>query len=465
MTDNPCLDPATNFGPIDIEYDLTALEVTGELPIGLDGTLFRNGPNPQFMPLDPRQHHWFAGDGMIHAFTLRDGRASYRNRWVRTHKWNAENAAGHALPRSFGQPQGPHSDIPDTGVANTNIIFHAGRLLALEEAHLPFELDRTTLATRGVQDFGGVLEGPFTAHPKIDPASGDLVFFGYAASGRLSTDMTHGTIAADGTVMRFEQFEAPYSSMVHDFAVTERHVVFPILPLHGSRARAQEGRMPYAWEPALGAHIGIIRRDLGIASLRWFRAETGYVFHVLNAWDEGSRIIVDVMQYEEPPLFPRADGRTSDPAATRARLVRWTLCPDAGTDAFTQTRLDGMSGEFPRLDERHAGRPNRYGAFAGESRDDGGLDSIVWLDLVSGQRAAYRLAAGDGVSEPVFVQRGRAAQEGDGWLLAVVWRGAEQRSDLIVLDTGGVDKGPVGTVRLPHRVPFGFHGNWVAGAA
>jgi carotenoid cleavage dioxygenase-like enzyme len=480
MTDNFSLDPMTNFGPIDTEYDLPALEVTGELPIGLNGTLFRNGPNPQFTPLDPRQHHWFAGDGMIHAFTVRDGRASYRNRWVRTHRWEAENAAGHALPRSFGKPQDPHSnipgtgvpgtgipdtDIPDTGVANTNIVWHAGRLLALEEAHLPFELDRATLATRGVQNFGGALEGPFTAHPKIDPVTGDLVFFGYAASGRLTTDMTYGTIAADGTVTRFERFEAPYSSMVHDFAVTERHVVFPILPLHGSQARAQEGRMPYAWEPALGAHIGIIRPDRGIASLRWFRAETGYVFHVLNAWDEGSRIIVDVMQYDEPPLFPRADGRTSDPAAARARLVRWTLDPDAGSDAFKQTRLDGMSGEFPRLDERRAGRPNRYGAFAGESRDDGGLDSIVWLDLVSGQRAAYTLPAGDAVSEPVFVQRGRVAPEGDGWLLAVVWRGAEKRSDLIVLDTGGVEKGPVGTVRLPHRVPFGFHGNWVGGAA
>jgi carotenoid cleavage dioxygenase-like enzyme len=465
MTDNPCLDPATNFGPIGTEYDLPALRVTGELPRGLDGTLFRNGPNPQFTPLDPGRHHRFSGDGMIHAFTLRDGRAGYRNRWVRTDRWQAENAAGHALPRSFGEPPDARSDVPDTGVANTNIICHAGRLLALEEAHLPFELDRATLATRGMQNFGGALEGPFTAHPKIDPITGELVFFGYAASGRLTPGMTYGTIAADGTVTRFEHFEAPYSSMVHDFAVTARHVVFPILPLHGSQARAQQGRMPYAWEPQLGSHIGIIRRDGGIASLRWFRAETGYVFHVLNAWDEGSRIIADVMQYDEAPLFPRADGTTANPAATRAHLARWTLDPDAGTEAFRCTQLDAMSGEFPRLDERRTGLCNRFGTFAGESRDDAGLDTIVWLDLVSGQRAAYTLPAGDAVSEPVFVPRDAQAAEGDGWLLAVAWRGAENRSDLIVLDTGGVDKGPVGTVRLPHRVPFGFHGNWVSNAA
>jgi carotenoid cleavage dioxygenase-like enzyme len=464
MTDHSGLDAATNFGPIATEYELTDLPVVGELPRGLNGTLFRNGPNPQFAPLDPSRHHWFVGDGMIHAFKLHDGRASYRNRWVRTDKWMAEHAAGRALTTGFGGPSVPNVRIADTGVANTNIVWHGGRLLALEEAHLPYELDRATLATRGVQGFGGALEGPFTAHPKIDPISGELVFFGYSASGPLSPGMSYGTIGAKGNVTRFERFEAPYCSMVHDFAVTEKHVVFPILPLSGSMTRAVAGQMPFAWEPELGGHIGVVRRDQGVASLRWFRAESCYVFHVLNAWDAGEQIVADVMQYDEPPLFPRADGAVSNPAAQRARLVRWNLDLAGGTDAFTRAGLDEMSGEFPRLDERRTGVRNRFGTFAGESREDGGMDTVVWLDLESVRRAAHTLPAGDAVSEPVFVPRDPLAAEGDGWLLAVVWRGAERRSDLIVFDTDGIENGPIATVRLAHRVPFGFHGNWVGEA-
>ena len=200
MSDSASLDTDSNFQPIHQEYDLTDLPVIGELPRGLDGTLFRNGPNPQFMPLDPARHHWFAGDGMIHAFRLRDGRASYRNRWVRTDKWRAENAAGHSLPPAFAGPPDPDASPADTGVANTSIVFHAGRLLALEEAHLPFELDPATLATRGVQNFAGALRGPFTAHPKIDPITGEMVFFGYASGGEHLTGMTYGTITPAGEV-------------------------------------------------------------------------------------------------------------------------------------------------------------------------------------------------------------------------------------------------------------------------
>jgi carotenoid cleavage dioxygenase len=145
--------------------------------------------------------------------------------------------------------------------------------------------------------------------------------------------------------------------------------------------------------------------------------------------------------------------------------VRWTIDPAAGTDAFGRAQLDEMSGEFPRLDERRAGLPNRFGTFVGESRSEGLADTVVWLDLTAGRRAAYTVSAGDALSEPVFVPRSSDAAEGDGWLLAVAWRGAESRSDLLVLDTSGIEKGPVATVQLPHRVPFGFHGNWVGAGA
>jgi carotenoid cleavage dioxygenase len=452
-----------NYLPLGMECDAPHLTIVGELPRTLNGTLYRNGPDPQFPAADPRQDHWFLGDGMIHAFTLHDGKASYRNRWVRTAKWRAENAAERSLVSGFGgNPAG--AAFANEGVANTNIIWHAGRLLALEEAHLPVELEPASLVTRGQQSFDNGLKGPFTAHPKTDPVTGELVFLGYSASGPLTPTITYGTIDRRGAVTRFEQFEAPYCSMVHDMAITERHAIVPVLPLSGSMARAQAGGPPFAWEPELGSHIALIRRDKGVASLRWFRMEPCYVFHILNAWEEGERVIVDVMQYDAPPLFPNADGSKST-AGNDARLVRWTLDPTAGTDAVTRQQLDDMPGEFPRLDERRTGLTNRFGVVPSKVRTDGPLDTLVWHDLARSSRTTFTLPDGDGLSETVFVPRSQSAPEGDGWLLAVAWRGTERRSDLIVLDTSDVAHGPIATVQLTHRVPFGFHGNWVGATA
>ena len=176
----------TNLAPIPMECDAPFLKVTGELPRELNGTLYRNGPNPQF---DAPGAHWFLGDGMLHAFHLENGRASYRNRWVRTPKWLAEHDAGRAIFGGFGGrklPDAPATSCTDTGVANTNIIFHGGKLLALEEGHLPTEIEPGTLNRLGYCDYKGAIKGPFTAHPKIDPVTGEMVFFGYNASGPLT---------------------------------------------------------------------------------------------------------------------------------------------------------------------------------------------------------------------------------------------------------------------------------------
>lgn len=213
-----------NIAPIPFEADAPFLKIIGELPRELNGTLYRNGPNPQF---EVPGAHWFVGDGMLHAFRLENGRASYRNCWVRTPKWRAEHDAGRAFfGKGFGNklPDAP-AHVTDGGVANTNIIFHAGKLLALEEAHLPTEIEPGTLATRGYHNYQGRVAGSFTAHPKIDPVTGELVFFGYNAAGPLTSALSYGSIDASGKVTRFERFEAPYASMVHDFIVTEPRAV------------------------------------------------------------------------------------------------------------------------------------------------------------------------------------------------------------------------------------------------
>ncbi|MCC7274428.1 MAG: carotenoid oxygenase family protein [Alphaproteobacteria bacterium] len=455
---------AGNFAPIAVESDAAALPVRGELPRELAGTFYRNGPNPRFA--SPTAH-WFVGDGMVHAFTLENGGASYRNRWVRTPKWLAENDAGRALFGGFGQvlPGFPAGASRDGGVANTNVVWHGGRLLALEEGHLPVEIAPRTLTTRGYHDFAGALAGPFTAHPKIDPVTGDLVFFGYHATGPFSAGMTCGTIDAAGGVTRLHRFEAPFASMVHDFAVTERRLLFPVLPLTASLERARSGRPPYAWEPDKGSVVGVMRRDGTPADMVWFRGEACYVFHVLNAWDEGDRVVADVMEMAEAP-FPPPDGSPTDPAKSRARLRRWVFDLAGGTDRFTRTTLDDLPGEFPRIDDRRAGFAHRHGWYAGASAAAARstYDGLVHVDAASGRRTTHFLPAGDAVSEPVFVPRVADAPEGDGWVLTIVWRGGENRSELAVFAATDIERGPIATVGLPHRVPFGLHGNWVAAA-
>jgi carotenoid cleavage dioxygenase len=454
----------SNGAPLFTEYDATSLRIQGELPDTLNGTLYRNGPNPQFH--DPKAH-LFGGDGMVHAFTLNRGQASYCNRWVRTAHWRAEREAGQKLFDAYGRDKnGSKTAIAaDEGAANTNVIWHGGRLMALEEAHLPIEMDPHTLETRGVRDYGQAIKGPFTAHPKIDPVTGEMVFFGYSASGPLSAGMTYGVVDAKGVVTRFERFEAPYASMIHDFMITARHVLFPVLPLTGSMARAQRGQPPFAWEPEMGARIGIMSRNGSAQDIRWFSGNSCYVYHVMNAWESesGDRIIADVMRYDEPPLFTYPDGTPTDPSRTVARLCRWTFDLAGASDTFTEEFLSDLPGEFPRIDDRRTGLSYRHG-WGTCDRLDGqsvGHDGLVHYDILSGKQSTYMLPVGDKFSEPVFVPSAVDAPEGDGWLLSTIFRATENRSDLAVFGATDLAAGPVATVQLSHRVPAGFHGNWV----
>ncbi|RBP18306.1 carotenoid cleavage dioxygenase [Roseiarcus fermentans] len=457
MDPSPSINPwlAGNFAPVRSEDDFV-LEVEGEIPPGLRGAFYRNGPNPQFEPRG--QHHWFAGDGMIHAFFVDGGRVAYRNRYVRTPKWLLENAAGRALFGGFDPRAADPSVVgKDNGVANTNVVWHAGRLLALEEAHMPFELDPGTLEPRGyVESY----RGRVTAHPKIDPETGEMLWFAYSAGGWFTKTMSWGVTDASGRVTRRDDFEAPFSSMAHDFLATRRHALFPVLPLTGDLGRAMRGGPPFAWEPDKGAHVGVMARDAGVGGMRWFTTEACYVFHPMNAWEEGETIVADVMEYPVAPLFPRPDGSTPD--RTPARLVRWTFDLAANSDTIRREPLDDLPGEFPRFDERRAGLSYRHGWFAGQSdlpRGEG-FDCIAHVDLATGRRTLYPFAAGDSPGEPVFVPRAPDAAEGDGWIVALVYRGAEDRSDFVVFDAGAIEAGPIARARAPRRVPFGFHGNW-----
>ena len=459
-----------NFAPVMAECDAPDLVVVeGEIPKDLAGTLYRNGPNPMFPPL-ANKHHWFLGEGMIHALQVEDGRVSYRNRWVRTEQYNVQRKAGRRLiDTAFGGQGLPEAEGVKRNVANTNIVFHGGKLLALDEGNQPVALDANTLDTKGSWDFGGKYQGPMTAHPKFDPKTGEMMFFGYMAAGPGSPDISYTVVNAAGEVTRADMFKAPYASMVHDFITTDEHVIFPIFPATIDVERIMNGGPTIAWDPDAGSRIGIMARDAGVETIRWFTGDPCYVYHPMNAYTshEGgrTRIIADVMKYNRVPLFPNTDGTkaSSNLADETSMLVRWTFDLDSNTDTYTEEALNDLGCDFPRLDERYTGLDYRHGYYAaltGEPARGKPFDTLVHADMKTGKRTEYRPGPGKFVMEPVFVPRKESAIEGDGWLVSLLYDQSRNLSDFIVMDTDDISKGPVARAELPTRVPFGFHGNW-----
>ena len=451
-----------NFAPLRMECDLQDVIVRGEIPRDLDITYYRNGPDPQFAPRG--EHHWFAGDGMLHMFQVQDGRVQYRNRWVRTAKWKLEHGERRALYNAFNPLDNDPltEDADDDGLANTNIVWHGGKLLALEEGHPPFEIDPQTLESKGGWRFNGQLEGPMTAHPKMDPASGEMLFFGYMADGPFSEGMTYQTVNASGELTRSDKFQAPFASMVHDFITTDEHVIFPIFPLTGSLERAMNGEPAFAWEPDKGTHIGVMRRDGSIDDIRWFETDPCYVFHPMNAYTKGNRLVAHVMQFEQAPLFPHLDGSPPDPAKASARLCEWVFDLADNSNGVQRRYLDDVTGEFPRMDERFVGLDYDHGYYGASTHgDDGvGFNAICRYDFRTGQRHQYELPEGDVTGEPVFVPKSPDSPQGEGYLMSIVYRARENRSDLAFFDAENLSDGPLALAELPHRIPFGFHGNW-----
>jgi carotenoid cleavage dioxygenase-like enzyme len=460
-----------NYAPLTEEHDIAALHIEGTLPLELSGSLYRVGPSPQYAPRDDN-YHWFSGDGMVHAFHISNGKVSYSNRWARTPKWQLEHEAGRALFGTFGNPatSDPLAQGRNGGTANTSMLWHGDRLFALEESHQPFELDAYTLASKGHQSFGDRVNSRCTAHPKVDPESGDLHFFAYSPDGPCSPTMLYGVMDKHCEVTQLQSFTAPYASMAHDFMVTRRHVLFPVTPLTLSVERAMRGKPLLAWEAGLRTYVGVMQNGGATDTLRWFDADACHVFHVMNAWDDGATIVAHVMQSETAPGLPDVEGHPGDPDAMAARLCRWTFDLGCSDSAFQREYLDDLVAEFPRIDERYTGRRNRYGFYTchatSRARDDSEsvlYDSLARFDFDTGERSIHTLPHGDVVSEPVFVARATDAAEGDGWLLAVAWREQERRSDLLVFDAMDLALGPLAVARLPHRVPFGFHGSWRPG--
>jgi carotenoid cleavage dioxygenase len=448
------------FEPIRFEADCADLVVDGTLPADLSGTLYRIGPNPQYAPRG--RYNPLQGDGMIHAFGVDGGRVAYRNRWVRTQQWVAEHAAGRALFATSGDPRDADPSVagqPTDGAANTHIVSHAGRLLALEEGHGPIEIDPVTLATLGHYSFGGALPHNMTAHPKTDPDTGEMLFFANFPTRAFDGALGFYVADASGAIVRSASIEGPFPALVHDFAITREHVVFVVCPVTLSLDRLRRGAPPIAWEPALGTRVGVFPRRAP-EQVRWYRGDACMAWHTLNAFDDGARVVLDVCQ-QAAPAFPAADGTPSPAASLRQYLTRWTL--DPGSNEIAPTRLSDVVCEYPRVDERRTGLAYRFGYFAavgGPGTDDPCQRAIARFDHATGAMQTHHFGARRAVSEPVFVPRRGATAEGDGYLLSTVYDEERNASQLAVFDARDITAGPIARAHLDHRVPMGFHGSW-----
>lgn len=425
-----------NYAPVTEERTLVDLAVEGAIPPALRGVYVRNGPNPR----SGWSPHWFVGDGMLHGVRLEGGRARwYRNRYVRTRTFTE------GVEVVDGNGTVDHS----AGVNNTNVVAHAGRVLALVESSFPVEVTRE-LETVGLCDFGGRLTTSFTAHPKPCPRTGELHFFGYRF---IAPWLTYHVLDAGGALVKSEVIEVPGPTMIHDFAITERHVVFMDLPVVFDLELALQNRLPYRWSDDYGARLGVMPRGGGNADVRWFPIQPCYVFHPLNAYDDGAAVVMDVARY--PELW--RDGPEGGGAAS---LWRWTV--DLAAGRAGERQLDDRAIEFPRADDRRGGLRHRYGYASGNvfEYDAGQPCTLVKYDLQTGAATTHEFGPGRTPSEGVFVPASPTAGEDEGWVLQYVYDAGRDATDLVILDASTLR--PAATVHLPCRVPYGFHGNWIA---
>jgi carotenoid cleavage dioxygenase-like enzyme len=434
---------AGNYAPVTDELTTQELPVTGSIPAGLTGWYLRNGPNPR----DAASGHWFAGDGMVHGVRLENGRAiSYRNRWVRTRSFTGEVKA----PDAHGR-----RDLT-ASVANTHVVRHAGRTLALVESSFPYELT-CDLDTVGPFDFDGRLRTPMTAHPKTCPDTGELHFFGYG--GPQPPYLTYHRADAAGNLTISRPVEVPALTMMHDFSLTTGHVIFMDLPVVFDLDTARHGvAMPFRWDEGYGARLGVLRRDEPYGQIRWFPIDPCYVFHTLNAHDQSGpsgqdQIVMYVCRY--PQMWDGGPG-----GRVPGVLWRWIIDLAAGTVAEEQ--VDDRHCEFPRIDDRLAGAACGFGHVASAHAPGGEqiAGALIRYDLASGAPVVHQFGPGRYPGEAAFAPAdGRPG--GAGWLITFVYDEARDSSDLVILDAGDLAAQPRATVALPRRVPFGFHGNWL----
>lgn len=460
--------------PVRIEGHVHDLEVIGTIPPELNGVYYRNSADHTYPPLLGKDI-FLNGDGMVHMVRIQNGHADLTMRYVRTRKFLLEREARRGL---FGAYRNPFTDSPevageDSNTANTSVLWHHGRLYALKEAGRPYELDPITLKTRGEVDFSGQLTSrTFTAHPKLDPVTGECIAFAYNCEGVASDEIEVYTIAPSGEFTRTERFKAPYCSMVHDFLVSRNFIAFVICPMVCEWDRVKKGEPYWHWDSHRRTYVAVIPRDKGVSGIRWFTApKVAMQTHTFNAWEDGNRLNLDHFVNDSGWLSQFPDLHNPHAHELPPFGERWVIDLASQSDQIAIHRFINHVGEMPVIDPRFAMRKVRHFWFGTSNPKLGPMlvpgpkgppfTCLGHFDEETGKIDLYYAGPDSSPEEPCFVPRRGRLAEGDGWLVSIVGRRAENRTDLVILDARNLSRGPVATLKFPCRVHEGFHGIWV----
>lgn len=449
------------YAPVHEEIEAASLEVIGTIPRDLNGVYIRNGPNPQFAPQG--RYHWFDGDGMLHAVRFQDGSASYRNRWVRSRAFQRERDSGEVLWRGIIEPKdGNPDDLPLKDSANTDVVYFRNRVIALWYlAGEPYEVHPLSLeTTTAPSSFEGTRTCNVSAHAKVDEDTGELFFFDY---GPRPPFMRYGVVGPDGRVARMEDIALPGPRLPHDMSITRNYAILMDLPLVQDAAAMREGRHKIVFDREMPARFGVIPRYGTGDQVRWFDAKPCYIYHVVNSWEEGNVIVMDVCRVTKPAPPDSAKGPLAKLLAylrLDAHMYRYRF--DLSNGTTHEEYLDDANVEFPTTNLSLLGKPSRHAYTMSISPEDTLLfDGIVKYDTQTGSAVRHDFGPGRWGSEAPFAPRPGATSEDDGYLVSFVTDERTGRSEVEILDAADVAAGPIARVLLPVRVPLGFHALWV----
>jgi carotenoid cleavage dioxygenase-like enzyme len=475
------------FGaPIRVEADILDCEVVGKIPADIDGAFYRVGAE-WFYPSRFADDAILNADGYVSMFRIKGGKVDYRGRWVRTERFETNRKAGRQMYGYYRNPYTDDESIRDSSrpnrrsVSNTAPLIHAGKLFSLKEDGLPYELDPNTLATKGTWNAGGAWKSQtFSAHPKLDPLSGEMVAFGYEANGLASDDLYIATVNARGKVTDSVTVKVPYVSVIHDMALTHRHVIIPFGGYVTSSERLKAGKIHWGWDATKPSMIGVIPRGGSAKDMRWFQGPERCMMHTFNAHSEGNKVILYAPFYDSNffPFFPPVDGSPWNPAKARAFIRKITLDLDKPGNDWKEEILWPMQvGDLGKVDPRVMSLPTRY-LYTLFTDDDRPVDrarmgpgaparpsnSYGRFDIETGNVEKYFAGPTHSLQECTFVPRGgERGREGDGYLVGVVSNYAEMRSELVIADAQRLGEGDIARVLLPFRISQQVHGIW-AGA-
>ncbi len=447
-----------NNRPVYEEVTAADLEVIGEIPADISGNFLRTGPNPYYVP-DESRYHIFDGDGMLHGVHISGGKATYRNRFVDSAGLREERSAGHWIYpglNMFGDyiAKGEMPGSKNTG--NTAMVFHQGQLYTMMEGGTPYRISLPDLSTEGEHDFDGTLTHHFTAHPKVDAESGEMMTFGY---GITPPYLTYSVVDPDGRARHTTEITIPKPIMMHDCAITENYTIFPDLPLVFDFEKMMSGGGFVNWDPDNGCRIGIVPRRGDDTNIRWFDIEESFLFHVANAWEEGDEVVFQACRSDRGGIVT-AEG--ADVRDQLGQLHEWRFNMSTGEVASKAIDREFYC-DFPRIHDDLVGRKNRY-TYAARFRiaDMPVFDGEMKYDNETGAIEVHAFGPDCESGEAVFAPRQNASAEDDGYVICFVYDKKTDSSECHIVDAQNFTAEPVARIKLPQRVPHGFHAAWVA---